>query len=367
MLIVCPQCATSYTVELPSLGSAGRSVRCARCKNVWFAAAPTVVPALASEDFFDIVDTGPTVPSLDAPRRIDVAKAATPPRAARAPAEPAQTSPQTGHAAPAGEQADAVMAPAADETAPETAAPELTGEAPPEPASVEGIDLEGLRQDMEVEHAEQAAEADAVLAKVAAAEMPATEAPSLVPSAEPNATAEAPVSAGAPDANIGSLAARRARRARGHKRQWTAPSLPTLVLALVAANTILAAWRTDIVRLLPQTAPLYAAIGLPVNLRGLAFENVKSSMEDQDGLAVLVVQGAIHNVTGRAAKVPQIRLAVRNRGADEIYAWTARPARSILAAGETLAFRARLASPPKDTRDVQVRFFTRHDIVAGLH
>src|SRR5690348_15952973 len=37
MLIVCPNCSTSYTVEQGSLGPAGRTVRCARCKSTWFA------------------------------------------------------------------------------------------------------------------------------------------------------------------------------------------------------------------------------------------------------------------------------------------------------------------------------------------
>jgi predicted Zn finger-like uncharacterized protein len=40
MLIVCPNCATSYTIEPAALGPAGRSVRCARCKESWFAGAP---------------------------------------------------------------------------------------------------------------------------------------------------------------------------------------------------------------------------------------------------------------------------------------------------------------------------------------
>ena len=48
MLIVCPNCSTSYTIEPGSLGSAGRSVRCARCKTTWFAdASPAEVTALA--------------------------------------------------------------------------------------------------------------------------------------------------------------------------------------------------------------------------------------------------------------------------------------------------------------------------------
>jgi predicted Zn finger-like uncharacterized protein len=38
MLIVCPTCATSYMIDPAALGSAGRMVRCARCKATWFAA-----------------------------------------------------------------------------------------------------------------------------------------------------------------------------------------------------------------------------------------------------------------------------------------------------------------------------------------
>ncbi|MEA2984135.1 MAG: hypothetical protein QOD94_389, partial [Alphaproteobacteria bacterium] len=40
--------------------------------------------------------------------------------------------------------------------------------------------------------------------------------------------------------------------------------------------------------------------------------------------------------------------------------------RSILGPGDTLPFRSRLASPPLDAREVQVRFFNGHDVAAGL-
>jgi len=54
MHIVCPHCTTSYAIDLATLGAAGRTVRCSRCKEVWQArpqdavevAAP--VPAMAA-------------------------------------------------------------------------------------------------------------------------------------------------------------------------------------------------------------------------------------------------------------------------------------------------------------------------------
>ena len=47
MLIVCPNCATSYQVEPSSLGATGRSVRCVRCKKVWFASNTEAMAAIA--------------------------------------------------------------------------------------------------------------------------------------------------------------------------------------------------------------------------------------------------------------------------------------------------------------------------------
>src|ERR1700726_596460 len=37
MHIVCPHCTTSYAIDLATLGGAGRTVRCSRCKEVWLA------------------------------------------------------------------------------------------------------------------------------------------------------------------------------------------------------------------------------------------------------------------------------------------------------------------------------------------
>ena len=55
MHIICPHCTTSYAIDLATLGAAGRTVRCSRCKEVWLArpedaieAAPA--PAMAEAD-----------------------------------------------------------------------------------------------------------------------------------------------------------------------------------------------------------------------------------------------------------------------------------------------------------------------------
>lgn len=136
-----------------------------------------------------------------------------------------------------------------------------------------------------------------------------------------------------------------------------------VVLGILAA--VLVSWRVAVVRVAPQTARLYAILGLPVNLRGLAFEGVTLGYETADGVPVMVIEGAILNTTKASAAVPRLRFAIRNAARLETYAWTALPAVPQLAAGESVAFRTRLASPPSDARDVLVRFHNRHDLAGG--
>jgi predicted Zn finger-like uncharacterized protein len=124
--------------------------------------------------------------------------------------------------------------------------------------------------------------------------------------------------------------------------------------------------RADVVRWVPQTASLYSAIGLPVNLRGLDFADVTTKKETRDGVQMLVVEGTIVSLSSHAAAVPRLRFGVRNEAGREIYSWTALPDRKVLPAGETMRFRSLLATPPHEGRDVVVRFFTRRDLVADI-
>ena len=113
----------------------------------------------------------------------------------------------------------------------------------------------------------------------------AIDAPSLVPSIESPAHPDA-----TPDPDeIENFAARRKRLQARRKRlqarrkrlqarrkearrssRWTA-----LILVLFAFNVALVGARSEVVRFFPQTASLFAAFGLPVNLRNLKLENMQ--------------------------------------------------------------------------------------------
>ena len=47
MHIICPHCTTSYGINLATLGAAGRTVRCSRCKEVWLARPEDAVEMVA--------------------------------------------------------------------------------------------------------------------------------------------------------------------------------------------------------------------------------------------------------------------------------------------------------------------------------
>lgn len=309
MLIVCPNCQTSYMVDPAALGSGGRTVRCARCQTTWFAGWHRPPPDLNA--FVDGV----------------IAEAQAESRAG-----PAQT--------PPGEPPPASTPAAADDFGGEPEEPLAQPEAAPAPEA----------------GGEQAGAGTSPAAEPVAME----DAPSLVPPLEHESAAGE--SAEIDSEDVESYAARRQRMQSRRKQARRSSRWTAAVLVLFAVNVALIGARNEVVRYLPQTASLFAAIGLPVNLRHLAFEDVRISKHLQDGVNVLVVKGTIVSTADKPVAVPRLRFAARDAAGQEIYSWTALPSRSILGPGERLDFSSRLASPPAEAKNVMVRFFNAQDL-----
>lgn len=131
--------------------------------------------------------------------------------------------------------------------------------------------------------------------------------------------------------------------------------LPTFLVAIAALTGVVLA-RPAIVAAAPQAAALYALIGLPVNLRGLELRAIKSGLESAGGNPLLVVEGEIVNVRRAEVAVPPLEVLVLGADGQTLYTWTNEAPRKTLDHGEAAAFRARLASPPVEGRQVLVRF-----------
>jgi predicted Zn finger-like uncharacterized protein len=142
-------------------------------------------------------------------------------------------------------------------------------------------------------------------------------------------------------------------------------NLPTACAAMAALALALVIWRIDVVRLLPQTATFYKMVGLEVNLRGLAFKDVRLTTETVDGKPVLVIEGVITGQTRKPVELPRLRFSVRDAQGAEIYAWNTVLQQSVLHPGERAAFKSRLASPPPEGRNIDIRFFNKRDVAGG--
>lgn len=344
-LIRCPQCDTLHDIEGSFFANGPRKVRCAECRTVWEARDPATIRANAVVPDFDIRTNPAPKPAPEADLDLDWDLPATP---ALKP-EPARTEP----AKPAAmSQADID---AFDFSMP--------AEPPAEDRAISAEELEAL-------FAEEPKPAPA-------ARKDALEAPIIVPAAM--AQPEMPVDSlkhGTDDTD--EMEERRANRRRNrlaateahHQHEAKAAgrtSMTGIVLAAgIGSLAMLGILRHETVRLFPQAAPFFAAVGLGVSQHQLDIDNVRSRLTKENGIETLEVTGSIANITKSAQKIPILRLSIRSPAGQEIYVWTATADQGELAPGEKTMFRRRLASPPADSHSVMVRFVAKDDIVAAI-
>lgn len=240
MLIVCPACASEYRIDAEKVGAAGRSVRCAACRETWFIGPDDVAAGLMAEldpvpDPFEaaVVDAPAAAPSAEAP-----------------PAEPSEP------------------------PAPRRRAP------------------------------------------------PATK--------------------------------KKAKRA-GPRRLSPALAAGLAVAALLPLALL---GRATVVRAMPQTAALYAGIGLSVNLRGIDFADIAAFQTPAEGTepARLVVEGDLVGVARERVAVPPVEVEVRDEQGQSLYRWSVPGPRAALEPGERARFKASLSAPPAQGRRIEVRF-----------
>lgn len=287
MHIVCPNCTTSYAVNPATFGDAGRTVRCARCKEVWLAR----------------------------PEDLSRAEARVPAMAAKA----SEPDPNEDMSAWGVTEDDDASAP-----------------------NVPVVESPSISADWPVDANDRTEEADwATLAQHdAVAAMRAT-----------------------PPSRFAALR----HFVPSLPRLFVMPkhSLPIATATMASLLLALVIWRVDLVKLMPQTATFYQAVGLDVNIRGLAFKDVKVTTETVDGKSVLLIEGLIVSETRTPTALPRLRFVVRDEKGTEIYGWNAVLEQPGLNPGDKTWFRSRLASPPAEGRSIDVRFFTKRDVAGA--
>jgi hypothetical protein len=132
-----------------------------------------------------------------------------------------------------------------------------------------------------------------------------------------------------------------------------------LTAGAVAAALFVAAFfggRQAAVAAIPDLAGLYAILGIPVNVRGLAIDGVVAEWGAPGALSRLTVHGTIRNLTDSEKAVPPLVESVRD-GADVTLLARAfdSPSRS-LAGNASIEFALRIDDAPRQASGIVVRF-----------
>lgn len=131
-------------------------------------------------------------------------------------------------------------------------------------------------------------------------------------------------------------------------------SAALVVLAVTGGAVVLL--RQQIAGMFPGTAPLFSAIGLPVNTIGLVLEGVKSQPMLQGGRPVWSVTGAVRNVRDEPVAAPPIRLSLLNAEGEEVSTLVADALNARVPPGAVRYFAITMPDPPAGAEKLEVRF-----------
>ena len=128
-----------------------------------------------------------------------------------------------------------------------------------------------------------------------------------------------------------------------------------VVTACLALSMTMIGTRQRVVRAIPRAAALYRAIGLPTNIRGLAFADVRPERLDLASPQVTIT-GQIRNIVASPEHVPRLSYEVRDASGEPLVSWTEQSPAKVVAAGHAVSFASLPHVLPANARSVLVRF-----------
>lgn len=117
--------------------------------------------------------------------------------------------------------------------------------------------------------------------------------------------------------------------------------------------------REHVASIWPQTAGVYAALGMGVNLYGLEIDDLTVAQDFDGGEPVYVVRGAVRNIGREDKAAPLLRFGLRDDASAEIHAQLADLEGRTIPAGGRLAFEFRLDGPVERAADLEASFESR--------
>ena len=148
----------------------------------------------------------------------------------------------------------------------------------------------------------------------------------------------------------------RARKAKTKSGRGGLIAGVVLIAVLAGAVGGLVAMREQVAGLVPGTAPLFAAVGLPVNTLGLAFEGVAWKPTFAAGRPVMAVTGAIRNTNKTAKVAPTVRVNLRGKARSALVSYDLTLTNAAIPPGGLRYFAWNLPDPPANAEGLEIGF-----------
>lgn len=126
-----------------------------------------------------------------------------------------------------------------------------------------------------------------------------------------------------------------------------------ILLAIVGGGV---AFRTEIVRQVPDLAGFYQVLGLGVNVIGIEIRNVKTLRTLREGVEVLSVEARIVGVSSRRVVVPPVIVTLLDDDGRPVYEWSVSAMVRDLEIGEAVDISTSLTDPPDGAQTVRLTF-----------
>ncbi len=99
-------------------------------------------------------------------------------------------------------------------------------------------------------------------------------------------------------------------------------------------------------------------VGLPATPAGLGLElrKVMPSRGVENGVAMLIIEGEVANISQVAHEVPKLKVVLRDRDGNELQSWSFPVAEARLPPGASVPFRTSIPQPSAAATGVVVTF-----------